>query len=270
MGYWTASNLAMEFHGRVVGALVGYWDAERQDRKRRNRRDYEFEHEFVRHVSRFVLKLQVHDALALCEPLLAAVCDHSDDTAQFVRWLIVEEDNSDGETPFWEVWQGFADRFSEAPWIEKLDSRNTLGTELLKSIFLGIQWNEGVRHWKRLEGQAERIDALVTTLPASAAVLRAYCRFLSEIGERSLPNGFVVVAERLKSGNPSTMLAADDTVLCLEALLRRYVYGEPLRLKSNPQVRTAVLQILDDLVETGSSAAFQMRDDFVTPIGSRS
>jgi hypothetical protein len=48
--------------------------------------------------------------------------------------------------------------------------------------------------------------------------------------------------------------------------LRRFIYSEPLRLKSDTEVRSAVLTILDQLVESGSSAAYRMRDDFVTPI----
>ncbi|MBM3266566.1 MAG: hypothetical protein FJZ01_02865 [Candidatus Sericytochromatia bacterium] len=61
------------------------------------------------------------------------------------------------------------------------------------------------------------------------------------------------------------MLSKSDTVFMLEALLRRHVYGRPLELKRETSVRDAVLFILDCLVETGSSAAFRMRDDFVTP-----
>ena len=55
-------------------------------------------------------------------------------------------------------------------------------------------------------------------------------------------------------------------MFCLESLLHRFIYSEPLRLKTNVKVRSAVLTILDTLVDAGSSAAYRMRDDFVTPI----
>jgi hypothetical protein len=35
-------------------------------------------------------------------------------------------------------------------------------------------------------------------------------------------------------------------------------------------MRAAILFLLDALVETGSSAAFRMRDDFVTPLSATS
>jgi hypothetical protein len=61
------------------------------------------------------------------------------------------------------------------------------------------------------------------------------------------------------------MLKKTDTVFMLEVLLQRYVYGRPLELKRERPIRDAVLSLLDNLVENGSSAAFRMRDDFVTP-----
>jgi hypothetical protein len=39
-----------------------------------------------------------------------------------------------------------------------------------------------------------------------------------------------------------------------------------MRLKTDPPLRDAVLNLLDVLVSTGSSAAYWMRDDFVTPV----
>jgi len=61
------------------------------------------------------------------------------------------------------------------------------------------------------------------------------------------------------------MLRIANTVYMLETLLRRHVYGRPMELKRNPEIREAVLFLLDALVESGSSSAYQMRDDFVTP-----
>jgi hypothetical protein len=52
----------------------------------------------------------------------------------------------------------------------------------------------------------------------------------------------------------------------MEVLLQRYVYSKPLLLKGKSALREAVLMLLDTLIDLGSSAAFRMRDDFVTPI----
>jgi hypothetical protein len=39
-----------------------------------------------------------------------------------------------------------------------------------------------------------------------------------------------------------------------------------MKLKESRPLREAVLHLLDVLVENGSSAAYRMRDDFVTPL----
>jgi hypothetical protein len=50
------------------------------------------------------------------------------------------------------------------------------------------------------------------------------------------------------------------------ATCMRCRYSKPFRLKTNAEVRSAGLRILDQLVDSGSSAAYRVRDDFVTPI----
>lgn len=100
---------------------------------------------------------------------------------------------------------------------------------------------------------------------SSAAGYRRYLRFLYHIGERSLPVAFIRIAQALQRGNAPEMLVKSNTVFMLGVLLQRHVYGRPVELKQDQALRDAVLLLLDILVESGSSAAFRMRDDFVTP-----
>ena len=81
-----------------------------------------------------------------------------------------------------------------------------------------------------------------------------------------VPHAFLVVSRRLQHGNSGEMLADSNTVFCLEVFLRKFVYGKPVQLKSDARMRDAVLHLLNELVEVGSSAAYRMRDDFVTPM----
>jgi len=266
LGHAPDSDLAIEFHRRVARSIVDEWDEELEDRSRRGHRDHRFNHECLQRLARFVLKLYAEQARHVCEPFLAAVARHPREVKDFVRDLVFEEDRCSGESPFWVVWQAFADEICVAPWIQQLDSRYGSGKELVGAIFLGGYWKENVRHWHKLEGQWHRVDQLAARFRGTAAVFDAYCRFLYDIGETSLPKAFVILADSLVAGDPGAMLADRNTVFLLESLLRRYVYAEPHRLKSDPAVRTAVLALLDHLVEAGSSAAYRMRDDFVTPL----
>jgi len=257
--------MAQDVYGRLARQLVEWWEAAR-DRTNPRQRNYEFEYECMKRFARFVMRFPVATALAMCEPLLNAVDEDLREVTLFVTDLVVIEDQVEGDSPFWDIWQAFADRAQTTPWIQRLDSRYASDAELLHTLFFGVPWKDGVRHWRRLEGFADRVDTLFESLPPCATVLEAYCRFLYRIGEQSLPHGFVVIAKRLQVGDARQMLSKDNTVFYLESLLRRFIYSEPLRLKSNAEVRSAVLTILDRLVDSGSSAAYRMRDDFVTPI----
>lgn len=259
-------DLAVEFHRRLACFLLGEWEAERADRERRGGGDHEFKHYCLTSIAAFVLTLDGGRALAVCEPLLEAVAHHPRELVGFLQWLVLQEDQSAGETCFWVIWQAFADRICEAPWIEQLDSEYGRGRELVGAMFLGHDWKDGVRHWRRLEGNAHRVDQLASRLAGLSRVLEAYAGFLHDVGESCLPKAFITVVDSLKAGNAAEMLASNNSVFYLEALLQRYVYGEPLKLKQNPAVRAAVLSILDLLVEAGSSASYRMRDDFVTPL----
>ena len=137
---------------------------------------------------------------------------------------------------------------------------------MISAIFLGTRWKDEVRHWRSLEGHAGHVYALFEDLPASSTVLDNYLRFLFHVGEQSLPEAFIRVAKRLQQGEPWQMLRKGNTVFMLEVLLQRYVYGRSLELKRQGEIRKGVLLLLDLLVENGSSAAFWMRDDFVTPV----
>lgn len=266
VGHSPDSDLAIDFYRRIAGSLLEEWDREFEDRDHHRQRDFEFIHECMRRLARFILKLDGAQALLLCEPLVAAVERHSREVRDFIRDLVVEADQSSGEDAFWPVWDAFADAIRTASWIDRIDSRHARGQELVAAIFLGSYWKENIRHWHRLNDANGRIDALALQLQGSAAAFEAYCRFLHDIGESSFPRAFVVLADSLAAGDAPTMLADKNVTFLLETLLTRHVYSEPHRLKSDPAARQAVLVLLDYLVEAGSSAAYRMRDDFVTPL----
>ncbi len=199
-------------------------------------------------------------------PLLATIDDHSRELQSVMQGLTGVQVRTPNTPQYWFLWELFATAVKNAKWVSRLDrDRYWTGSELLLSVFLTLYWKDNLRHWRSLEGYAHLVDALFEALPATSTVLDCYTRFLYEIGERSLPGAFVRIEAALRRGDPQKMLAESNTVFMLDVLLQRYVYGRPLELKSKAPIRDAVLFILDCLVEAGSSAAFRMRDDFVTP-----
>ena len=250
---------------RASRTLAGWWTSD-DDRRGGGHRDFHTESDVSQRIQEFLLRTLPEAAQRVLAPLLAAVDRHSRELKSVMQGLTGLQDADPNSPQYWFLWGLIADAVKSAKWIARLDTdRHPDGTDLLSAVFLTLYWKDDIRHWRFLDGYAHLVHALFEALPTTSIVLDDYARFLYHIGERSLPDAFVRVGDALRRGNTQKMLAKSNTVFMLEVLLQRYVYGRPLELKRDNRIRDAVLFILDCLVEAGSSAAFRMRDDFVTP-----
>lgn len=270
LGQAPTEAVAIAAFQRLATTLVEWWDADddwRRDRhQERPERNYRTEAALTDMLEDFLLRTTNADATTIIKPIVDAIDRHPDKVHWLLIGLIGVEDRQPNTPQFWSLWELFADKVRRATWLARIDREYPGGTEMISAIFLGTWWKDEVRHWQSLEGYAGHIHSLFEDLPASWAVLDAYLRFLYHVGEQSLPEAFIRIAKRLRQRDPGQMMREKNTVFLLEVLLQRYVYGRPLELKRQGDLREAVLFLLDLLVENGSSAAFRMRDDFVTPV----
>jgi hypothetical protein len=268
LGQAPAESCAVEAYQCLGHTLVGWWDEDDDDDRDQNRRErnHDTESGLSDLLQDFLLRVSPSSAETILQPILDAVDRHPREVHWLLERLIAVEDRQKKTTQFWTIWEMFANKVRQANWLEDIDSEYSRAGEMMSAIFLGASWKEDARHWRSLEGHASKIDALFDDLPPTAKALEDYLRFLYNIGEQSLPGAFIRIVKRLQQGDPGQMLRKWHSVYKLEVLLQRHVYGRPLELKRNHDLRGAVLVLLDMLVDQGSSAAFRMRDDFVTPI----
>ncbi len=258
---------AVTAYARTAKVLVGWWDADdATDRREMGReRNYDTENTISKRLQEFVMQTKLESAQVILEPILDAVDRHPREINAILDGLRAIEDREPRTSHYWSIWQLFADAIESSGWGARFQKGQDWGSEIMAAIFLRSWWKDDVRHWKSLEGYAHRVHQLFERLPVSSIVLDDYCSFLYHIGEQSLPEAFVPVANSLARGDPQVLLSKSNTIFTLEVMLQRHVYGRPLELKQDLRLRNAVLSLLDALVENGSSAAFRMRDDFVTP-----
>ncbi|MCA3236160.1 MAG: AAA family ATPase [Cupriavidus sp.] len=258
--------LAVAAHRRASEDLVECWNREHDRSPDRRDRNFHREQAISDRIQQFVMRASDADADQVLQPILEAVDRHPREVHDVIQGLTSSEDRNPNTPHYWFLWNRFAERVKRAKWLAHLDSEHPQGIEVLSTIFLTAWWKDNIHHWRSLEGHAHNVDALFDALPPVRVVLDSYVRFLYHIGERSMPTAFVRIANALRRGNPADMLREANIVFMLEALLQRHVYARPLELKRDPALREAILYVLDVLVESGSSAAFRMRDDFVTPV----
>jgi hypothetical protein len=245
--------------------LVSTW-GDRYDRGSRRDRNIDADISLATLIEQFVLHAPTETALRVLEPILGAVAQHPGDAEKILIGILHVEDVEPNTAQFWTIWKLFADRTMSAPWIDGIDHRHSSGAEMIHALFLGTRWKETTKHWRSLEGYVQNIHNLFESLAPSSCVMDAYVRFLYHVGEQSLPQAFVQIRNKAVEGDPKQLLGNGNTRYRLEVLLQRYVYSKPLLLKEKAALREAVLMLLDALIDLGSSAAFRMRDDFVTPI----
>lgn len=257
--------LAVAAHRRASEDLVECWNREHDHSLDQRDRNFHREQAISDRIQQFAMRASDADAEQVLQPIIDAVDRHPREVHNVIQGFTTSEDSTPNTPHYWFLWKLFADRVKRAKWLAHLDREHPHGSEVLSTIFLTAWWKDNVRHWRSLEGYANNVDALFDALPPVWIVLDSYVRFLYHIGERSMPAAFVCIANALRRGNPADMLRESNTVFMLEVLLERHVYSRPLELKRDPTLREAILYVLDVLVESGSSAAFRTRDDFVTP-----
>jgi len=253
---------------RLATTLVAWWDSA-NDRGRGEGRQHDYHAEAVLRgrLEHFLLRASEATARAVVQPILDAVDRHPRQVHEIIQGLTAAEDGQVNTPQYWFLWKCFAERIRQAKWVKHLPGGRSSGEEMIAAILLQGFWKEDARHWKTLEGYAHLLDELFDDLPPAGTVLDDYVRFLYKIGSQSLPAAFIRIDKSLRAGDARQMLTKEsDTIFMLEVILQRHVYVRPLELKSDPALRTAILSILDILVDNGSSAAFRMRDDFVTPV----
>ena len=90
----------------------------------------------------------------------------------------------------------------------------------------------------------------------------AFLAFLATIGSGLIPDVLLLLAEKL--GEPGAVLSP-RTLGRFETMLASLIYAGSPRIRREPP-KEATLRMLDILIDAGSSKAYRMRDDFVTPL----
>lgn len=255
-------SFALDAFTQASREIVRRWE----DRTSHSELSTEADQAISQSLEHYLMNTSYAAARQVLHPILEAIDQHPTEMHYILDGLTLLEDRLPNTDHYWCLWRLFADAVKNATWMNRLDETHTWGQDMLYSIFLTAYWKDDVRHWRSLEGHEEDIHLLFRELPPSSVLLDAYLRFLYHIGERALPEAFVEIWKFLVKDERKDLFRISNTVYILEVLLQRYVYGRPLELKSATELREAVLTILDKLVDAGSSAAFRMRDDFVTPL----
>jgi hypothetical protein len=262
--------LAQQLMCRCIASLPLIWEANQRAHRvdplnrSEERYDPQFEHDLVDAACRFLLQLTPDKALTLLASVFEATPRFPDKAADVVTWLILHQGDRAPAPTLWVLWQRFADDFATSADAEKIDDEFSEEAKLLRELFLGVNWKEQ-RDWLPLHGETQRIRALFQRLPPTELGFECYAYYLAKAGTPTLPDAIDEYAAKLREAKIPTLLLNETAIFYLEEILTRLIYGGNSLIRTDSNLRQATLYILDALVAAGSSCAYKLRDDFLTP-----
>jgi hypothetical protein len=271
VAYQPNDPLVQKLMGRCIAALPVIWETNQRSRRMRpnqpgheERYDPHFEHDLVEIACRYVLSLAPTDAIGLITPVFEAAARFPEKAADVVNWLILQQGDRTPAPTLWILWQRFADDFVSAVDANRVDEEHSEEAKLLRELFLGVNWQDQ-RDWLPLHGETQRLRAFFEQLPPMERGFEFYAYYLAKAGTPTLPHALNEVAGKLREAGDSPPLN-EIAIFYLEEILTRMIYGGNSRVRAEQVLRQATLSILDSLVVAGSSRAYKLRDDFLTPL----
>ena len=232
--------------------------------KRSNRRDdeqvdYTTRHRFLQKFAHFVLSADRADIQAYVQPLVDnfKTIDYTED---IFHEFVSAEDKLNKYDVFWEVWELFY------PCILALCQRSTYfhsSSTVHNYLLAWPYWRKGAKEWYSLKdrekGFFQRVAGDIGSHPA---VLYSLAKLLNEIGSGFASDGIFWVSEILKCGvNLSDEKLETNTIYYLENLVRGFVLRNRHKVRTTPQIKAAILVILNFLIERGSVTAYLVREE---------
>lgn len=233
----------------------------RPNRDGGERFDFDTRHRFLEKFAHFVLCTDRSDIRAYIQPFVDnfKTIDYAEDV---FKEFVSAEDKLDKYDSFWDVWGLFY------PCIVALcqsrayfHSSKTVHNYLLAWPW----WKKDAREWHSLKEREKGFFRWVAhDIGSHPAVFYALAKLLNEIGALFAADGIFWLSAIIEQD--SSLAAAEletNTVYYLENLVRSYVLRNRHKVRTTPQIKAAVLVILNFLLEKGSVAAYLVREDIL-------
>lgn len=220
--------------------------------------DFSVRHRFLQKFAYFVLSADRPDIPAYVRPFIDNFksLDYAEDVFQE---FVSAEDRLNQYDSFWAVWEQFYPCIVE---LCKSGAGAHSSTTIHNYLLAWPWWRSDAREWhslkEREKGFFKRVAQDIGDHPA---VLYSLTKLLNEIGAAFAADGIFWISAIFES-HPDlrdTELET-NTVYYLENLIRGYVLLNSEKVRKTPQIKSAVLTILNFLLEKGSVSAYLTRE----------
>lgn len=200
--------------------------------------------------------------------MLRAVPQSAEEVSKVFEQLIYAEDHQRSDETFWRLWAVSAERVVSASDRMDIMKREHNGLSRFTSVLLfdHIYWKENARDWEPIHGNEWRVAEFFAATGSSPSVFQSFVRVLDSVGNKALlPDALRWLHTSLLSGDAKELLGERDTLFHLTRILTPIIYGRTAATRKAADLRDAILHILRGMIDAGSSAAFRMREFFISP-----
>ncbi len=246
-------KLLEKFAGKLL-APPRYSNKEPED-------DHRLKHRFYKKYASFLLHREVATIKDWVKPFTTAFTISSG-MANFLSDVVSEEDSLGKYDSFWEVWECFYPAIRTAAKKSKSQDMD----EIIRNYLLAWPyWRDTAKEWKSLrERETVFFQRICSEMSDNPSVLYAIAKLLNEIGSSFLDKGISWIAGMLsKSASLQTGEVHPNTIYYLEIIVRKYVYLNRTKLKTNRLVKGQIIGLLNFLVARGSVNGYLLREDIL-------
>lgn len=182
----------------------------------------------------------------------------SEEMASFFEQMIYTEDKTERYEQFWIIWESFYLKVIKNAFHQNYDQSKVIHNYLLA----WNNWKKTAINWHSLK-EKERIfyKKVVKDLGNHPAVLYSIAKFLNEIGTEFLNEGIFWISDMIVRNADSKL--ETNTVFYIEKLMRKYIYLNRNKVKTEIKIKTKILIVLNFLIERGSVNAYLLREDIL-------
>jgi len=261
----SADTDAKAFFATLAQQLRASWDASRRGRRLHGEQEgFDFATElFVSDaICFFALGLSEVEAVAFFSAFRDVAQTHPEDVAKLLHQLTLKECDRRRPQVFWAAWAVLSDGLVQ--WVNKTlrVERSTMHA-VANALFLGLGWYEATTRWSSMNGHDRLLVDVFARLQPCDEVIEQFAAHLTTIGRGLLPSAMPVLARKLTE---TGVFVSPIAVAYLEKALANVIYSGAIDVRQNAQLRAATSTVLGVMIEAGSSRAYRMRDDFLTPL----
>ena len=227
---------------------------------REDKIDYSTRHSFLEKYTRYVLHLELHEIKDYLAPFVNNFVI-GEGIVELIKEFISSEDYANRPDHFWTVWKLFRDKIVDASVNGK--GRHYANKVIESYMFAHNYWKEDAKEWHTFSQERKGFFSdLTKKLGGDASYLYSLSKLLCSLGNTYIDDGIFWLSSAIKSNEINlTGNNRDNTIFYLEKSVRIYLFTNREKVRRTAQVKSAVIVILDFLIDNGSIIGYLLRED---------